>query len=109
MTFNEYQAETRRTRVADNYERELVNGGLGLTGEAGEVAELVKKAHGHGLPIDREKLKKELGDVQWYLARLADIHSITLEELAEANIAKLRARYPEGFVHGGGNRTGEGA
>jgi NTP pyrophosphatase (non-canonical NTP hydrolase) len=70
---------------------------LGLTGEAGEVADLLKKGFGHGHGVDREKLQKELGDVLWYLAVLADSFGLTLSEVARANVAKLRARYPTGF------------
>lgn len=71
--------------------------GLGLTGEAGEVVDLLKKGFGHGHGVDREKLKKELGDVLWYLANLADAFGLTLSEVALVNVLKLRARYPTGF------------
>jgi NTP pyrophosphatase (non-canonical NTP hydrolase) len=69
----------------------------GLAGEAGEVCDLLKKVHGHGTPYDAEKLKKELGDTLWYLASLCTVHGFTLEEVAQGNIAKLRARHPKGF------------
>jgi NTP pyrophosphatase (non-canonical NTP hydrolase) len=70
---------------------------LGVAGEAGEVADLIKKEFFHGHTPDREKLKKELGDVLWYIAMLARARGLTLSEVADANIAKLRARYPDGF------------
>jgi NTP pyrophosphatase (non-canonical NTP hydrolase) len=70
---------------------------LGISGEAGEVADLVKKYIGHGHALNREKVKKELVDVLWYVAVLAHRLGFTLEEVAAANVAKLRARYPEGF------------
>lgn len=69
----------------------------GLTGESGEVADLIKKHFGHGHELDRDKLKKELGDVLWYLARLSAEFGILLSDVADSNIAKLRARYPNGF------------
>jgi NTP pyrophosphatase (non-canonical NTP hydrolase) len=72
--------------------------GLGLTGEAGEVAELLKKGLGHDHGIDREKLKKELGDVLWYVAVLAWYNDTTLAEVMQQNIDKLLARYPRGFT-----------
>lgn len=72
--------------------------GQGIAGEAGEVCDLIKKVHGHGTPFDGEKLKKELGDVLWYVAALADAHGFTLADVAEANAAKLRARHPNGFT-----------
>lgn len=70
---------------------------LGLAGETGEVVDLIKKFEGHGHDVDVEKLKLELGDLLWYLARLASKYGIPLEEIARANVAKLEARYPNGF------------
>lgn len=107
---NAYQHETRRTasRRGDK-DREVTILALGLCGEAGEVVELVKKFIGHGVPFELDKLKKELGDVLWYLARLADEHGIALQDVADANVAKLRARYPNGMTQGGGKRDGEAA
>lgn len=70
---------------------------LGLAGESGEVADLIKKHLGHGHSLDKGKLTKELGDVLWYIAVLSSEVGMSLEEVAEANLAKLRARYPEGF------------
>lgn len=71
---------------------------LGLAGESGEVADMLKKhyAHGPGHEIQPEKLKKELGDVLWYVATVAKSFGFSLSEVADGNIAKLRARYPEG-------------
>ena len=100
--FNEYQEATRRT-ANDNPRNNLIFA-LGLCGEAGEVAELVKKFEGHGITYGIDKMKKELGDVLFYLSRLADDHGLTLQEVADENITKLKARYPNGFVPGGGIR-----
>lgn len=77
---------------------------LGLTGEAGEVADLIKKEFEQDRPAGRDALVKELGDVLWYLARIAHLQGITLQEVANANLTKLKARYPGGFVPGGGVR-----
>jgi NTP pyrophosphatase (non-canonical NTP hydrolase) len=93
MTLDEYQREAMRT--AGN--GDLAIWALGVAGEAGEVADMVKKIVGHGHPMDREKLVKELGDVLWYVAVLADKIGAPLREVAVANMAKLRARYPDGF------------
>lgn len=70
---------------------------VGLTGEAGEIAEHVKKGifHQHGL--DREMLEKEIGDCLWYLAALCTTLGIDLSVVMEKNIDKLRLRYPNGF------------
>lgn len=70
---------------------------LGLTGEAGEVADHLKKVLGHGHPMDVDDLEGELGDVLWYIAALASYHDIPLSRIAERNICKLEARYPDGF------------
>lgn len=104
MDFNTYQNEAVKT-AGDSYENDArLCWALGLTGEAGEVAELVKKHFFHSRDMDREKLVKELGDTLWYLSICALSWDIPLEEIAQANLAKLRARYPEGFQMGGGNR-----
>lgn len=92
-TLNQYQLETNRT-AGDDSAAVLT---LGLCGESGEVAELIKKYLGHGHSLDKDKLKKELGDVLWYLARLSDVNGLSLQEVAQANVEKLRKRYPEGF------------
>jgi NTP pyrophosphatase (non-canonical NTP hydrolase) len=72
-------------------------GAMGLCGEAGEVSDYLKKVLFHELPIDIEKIKKELGDTLWYLAVLSDYLGIPLSEVANANIEKLKLRYPHGF------------
>jgi NTP pyrophosphatase (non-canonical NTP hydrolase) len=82
----------------------LLHGALGLCGEAGEVAELIEKDAFQGRPFTREALKLELGDVLWHIASIATACGFTLDEIGEANIAKLTARYPHGFELGGGVR-----
>ena len=69
----------------------LLNGVLGLTGEAGEVSDLVKKG------IDLEHLKKECGDVMWYVAMICEACGFSLDDVMQTNIDKLIARYPDGF------------
>lgn len=97
MDLNEYQAEALRTCSKKPSTDNLHIAALGLCGESGEFADLIKKHLEQGHPLDREKLKKELGDVFWYLAFGAACIGMTLDEIAEANKAKLRARYPDGF------------
>jgi NTP pyrophosphatase (non-canonical NTP hydrolase) len=100
MTFDEYQDDMHagRTHVLRDREARLCYG-LGVAGEAGEVADYIKKCEFHGHPLDRTKLKKELGDVLWYIAMLARTIDMPLSEIAEANVAKLKERYPNGFSH----------
>lgn len=112
MTLNEYQRAALRTATVNEANRldalGLARDALGVAGEAGEVADLVKKHVGHGHALDADKVKKELGDVLWYVAVLAHRAGFTLETVAEANVAKLRARYPDGFdPERSKNRQGE--
>ncbi len=98
MTINEYQELAMRTVNPElDKEKVLINGVMGLCGESGEVIDIVKKWFAHGHALDREKLKKELGDVAWYLAETAYALDIPLEDILKGNIEKLKARYPEGF------------
>lgn len=95
MTGSEYQKLAMRT--AKQRCRQLTNVGLGLAGEAGEVADEIKKHVFHFHPMNREKLIKEAGDVAWYLALLCEVLGTTLDEVFEINISKLMERYPDGF------------
>ena len=95
LTANEYQALAMRTAKPEC--RTLSNVGLGLAGEAGEVADEIKKHLHHGHPLNKEKLVKELGDVCWYAALAATVLGVTLGDVMQTNIEKLKARYPEGF------------
>ena len=105
MTFDDYATEAARTSAAPWPERErLLVQTLGLCGEAGEVADLVKKHAWHGKELSDETLANELGDVLWYVADIARARGLRLSEIAAQNIAKLRRRYPDGFVVGGGVR-----
>jgi len=70
---------------------------LGLTGEAGEVVDLIKKWIFHEKPLDKEHLQKELGDCCWYLAMMCYSFGFDLDEIMQMNIDKLKARYPQGF------------
>lgn len=96
-TLNEYQYATARTDSHTSHKEAVLNFALGIAGEAGEIVDLVKKRMFHGHPMDMEKLKGELGDQLWYIARMAARFDLTLEKVAQANIDKLMTRYPEGF------------
>ena len=99
MTINEYQQLAMRTLNPELSRKDvLINGVMGLCGEAGEAIDLVKKHLAQGHPLDREALLKELGDVAWYLAETAYALGSDLESVLAGNIEKLRRRYPEGFA-----------
>ena len=98
MRMNEYQAMAQRTcNITNTVGDKIENGCMGMNGEAGECIDLLKKARFQGHELDREKMIEELGDVLWYCAELATGLGVTLEEVAQRNIDKLRRRYPEGF------------
>lgn len=98
MTINEYQKLAMSTQNPALSERDvLLNGVMGLCGESGEAIDIVKKWLAQGHELDKAHLAKELGDIAWYLAETATALGLTLEEILQANIDKLRARYPEGF------------
>lgn len=98
MTINEYQQLAMITLNPALDRRDvLINGVMGLCGEAGEAIDIVKKHLAQGHTLDREGLVKELGDVAWYLAETAYALDIPLEDVLQRNIDKLRARYPDGF------------
>lgn len=95
MQINEYQALAMRTANPECLN--LSNVGLGIAGEAGEVADAIKKHLHHGHDLDRDGLIKELGDVAWYIALGCTALEIDMETVLQRNIDKLKARYPEGF------------
>jgi NTP pyrophosphatase (non-canonical NTP hydrolase) len=100
MDFKEYQQKAMRTKGnldTKPIEESLIIGGLGISGEAGEVTDYIKKIAFHGHTLDSLKLAKEIGDVMWYMALLAYTIGIDLEQIAEMNIEKLKVRYPNGF------------
>jgi NTP pyrophosphatase (non-canonical NTP hydrolase) len=97
MNFEEYQAEASQTAHYPKRFSNLEYPTLGLTGEAGEVANIVKKIQRDhdGVLTDevRGKLKDELGDVLWYISACADELGLTLNEIAEFNVGKLAKRH----------------
>jgi NTP pyrophosphatase (non-canonical NTP hydrolase) len=98
MTEQEYIQEILRTYAgSENTGDKLCLGALGLSGESGEVADLVKKRLFHGHALDREKLRDELGDVLWYFMLICHTVDLSLEDVMTRNVEKLRARYPHGF------------
>ena len=100
MTFNEYQKLARSTSVYPK-EYKVIYPALGLCGEAGEVAEKVKKYIRDGTPMLGVGL--ELGDVLWYISALADGLGVTLEEVAQANVDKLQSRKARDKIKGDGD------
>lgn len=98
MEVNEYQKLAMTTlNPALSQKDVLINSVMGLCGESGEAIDIVKKWLAQGHQLDKEHLAKELGDIAWYLAEAATALDLNLEDILEANIEKLKKRYPEGF------------
>ena len=99
MTINEYQTAALRTAQTDKFLASdlLLNAALGLCGESGEVADIVKKHRFQGHNLDIDHVAKELGDIAWYLAVGAYAIGYDLETILQMNVDKLKARYPDGF------------
>lgn len=113
LTANDFQRAAMRTASGMNYDSAgenglLLNGVMGLNGEAGECIDIMKKHIFQGHELDREHMIEELGDVAWYLAVACEGIGVSLEEIMRGNIDKLKARYPEGFDKARSiNRNGE--
>ena len=123
MTGNEYQEMAMRTNDGKSTERLLdkvdmiaffkqakggrdvekydfggiLNACLGLSGEVGEFNDMIKKWVFHEKGLDKDHLKKELGDVMWYVAMICHAMGFDLDDVMQTNIDKLKARYPGGF------------
>ncbi len=106
MDFDEYQALAMRTK---GFARPgIALDGLhlasnGLSGEAGEFLDYMKKVIWHDKPFSAIYAAEELGDILWYLALASTELGISLEEIAEKNIEKLKKRYPQGFSYKASN------
>ena len=103
MTNKEYIKNVLRSESAsfNNINERILHGVIGCVTEAGELADNLKKATFYGRGIDHQNIKEELGDLLWYVALILSEEGWTFEEIMEANIRKLKARYPEQFTEGG--------
>ena len=99
MTMEEYEQLAARTlNQSLTRDQRLLDAAAGLAEEAGEVLGLVRKHLFMGHPLDTARLTIELGDALWCLTTVAGALAISLEDVAAANIAKLRTRYPDGYT-----------
>ena len=100
MRLSEYQILASRTINRNHHPDDMANHGLGLAGESGEVIEHIKKHCYHGKPLNADDLLEELGDVLWYVAAIATTAGLSLDQIGDHNINKLKKRYPKGFQLG---------
>lgn len=102
MTRDEYQKQAVRTASGAHRNpkltRDMMHAAVGIATEAGELLDAIKKSAFYGSEIDYINLAEELGDLEWYMALMREELGITQRAVQKRNIAKLRARYPEGFT-----------
>ncbi len=107
MNFNEYQKKSRKTAIYPEAGKNIIYPTLGLSGEAGEVSEKVKKLiRDKGSVVDdnfKNDIIKELGDVLWYIAQLATELDLQMDDIAQKNIEKLYSRMDRGVLSGDGD------
>ena len=107
MTFQEYQSKSRETAIYPDKDNNFIYPTLGLVGESGEIAEKIKKvlrdSNGVISEEKRVELKKELGDVLWYISNLAVELKLDLDDIASTNIEKLFSRKERGVLGGSGD------
>jgi NTP pyrophosphatase (non-canonical NTP hydrolase) len=105
MDLDEYQEKAMVTAKPSS--ASLVYGALGLSGEAGEVAEKIKKwirdCDSDITKLDKGAMAKELGDVLWYIARISDLLELKMSDIAQTNIDKLSSREQRGVIGGSGD------
>lgn len=108
MTLDEYQQQALKTVLStgDDF-KDLLHWVLGINGESGEIAEKIKKVIRDKNSVisqdDKDELAKEIGDVLWYLAVFAHDLGIPLEDIAQANLDKLKSRQSRGTLGGSGD------
>lgn len=106
-SLKEYQDLCKKTaKKFDSEEKEILTWGLGITGEAGDVASCIKKTFAHG-NNKKEGIRENLGDTLWYAAMICNFFNWEMQEVLEENIKKLELRYPKGFTIENARRNGE--
>ena len=107
MTFSEYQAKMKETAVYPNKGHNFIYPTLGMMGEAGEVAEKIKKVwrdkNNQVSETDKTEIKKEMGDVLWYLSQLASELGLDFNDVAQTNLDKTRSRLERNLINGSGD------
>jgi NTP pyrophosphatase (non-canonical NTP hydrolase) len=97
MNFQEFQENAIKTAKAGDFKFNLVHAAMGLSGEAGEFTDCVKKYAIYGQSLDSKNAAEELGDLMWFVALACDTLGVSMGQIAAQNIAKLQKRYPEKY------------
>ena len=105
--FDDYQKKCEKTAVYPNIGKNFTYPTIGLMGEAGEVANKIKKLirddDGKVLKTRRDEIKAEMGDMLWYMAQLGTELGLKLSDIAKYNLEKLAKRQKENKLHGSGD------
>lgn len=108
MNLKDYQELCKKTaKKFDSKDLEIATWGLGISGEAGDVASCIKKTFIHKNAVVQEGIKENIGDTFWYSAMICNFFGWNMEEVLEENVNKLRERYPNGFAFENAQRKGE--
>jgi len=105
MELKDYQEVCKKTSKKDfnSKAEEIMTWGLGISGEAGDVAGCIKKTFVHDKDV-REGIRENLGDVLWYIGSICNFFDWSMQDILEENVAKLKQRFPEGFTKENANR-----
>ncbi len=107
MNLTDYQKICSSTaKKFDNKELEIYTWGLGIAGEAGDVASCIKKTFAHENSTVKAGIRENLGDTLWYMAMICNYFDWNMQEVMQDNIDKLKKRYPNGFTIGNAKREG---
>ena len=99
MNLKEYQEFCKQTaKKFENKELEIATWGLGIAGEAGDVASCIKKTFAHKNPIGIKGIRENLGDTLWYMSMICNFFNWDFGEILNENAEKLKKRYPQGFT-----------
>ena len=99
MNLKEYQELCKRTaKKFEDKKEEAMTWGLGIAGEAGDVAGCIKKVFAHENESIKEGIRENIGDTLWYAAMICNFFNWDMQEILEENIKKLKERYPQGFT-----------
>jgi NTP pyrophosphatase (non-canonical NTP hydrolase) len=105
MNLKTYQELTKKTAKKDfqTKEEEIMCWGLGITGEAGDIASCIKKTFAHKKDV-KEGIKENIGDMFWYTAMICNFFNWNIEDILNENINKLKQRFPQGFDYKSADR-----
>ena len=104
MDFDEYQLSAKPTIYPKQLNGGIYFAAIGLAGEVGELLNKIKKIARDNAPVDKEALKEEMGDVLWYLSQIATELGISMSDVAESNLNKIKDRKQRGVISGSGDK-----